>query len=118
MTQDLSCQNGYFMNKEKTKTYAIYGGNAAVLVFSLTIIAFSIEAWKTALGLQIVSAGGGEYLVFLIISIPAFITVNIVYWLLVWALSRSYLHKTIRYIYWFANIVVIGLFMVDMLKQI
>jgi hypothetical protein len=105
------------MNKEKIKRYASYSGNAAVLVLSLTIVAFSIEAWKTASGLQSVSAGGGEYLVFLIISIPAFIAVNIVHWLLVWVLSRTYLHKTIRYVYWFANIFVIGLFMVDILKQ-
>jgi len=106
------------MNKEKIKKYASYSGSATVLMLSLTIVAFSIEAWKTALGLQSVSAGGGEYLVFLIISLPAFIAVNIVHWLLVWALSRSYLNKKIRYVYWFANIFVIGLFMVDMLKQI
>ncbi|MFO7813319.1 MAG: hypothetical protein R6V21_10160 [Pelovirga sp.] len=106
------------MNKEKLKAYGSYSGNAAVLVLSLTMIAFSIEAWKTALGLQSISAGGGEYLVFLIISLPAFIAVNIVHWLLVWALSRSYLHKTIRYVYWVANIFVIGLFMVDILKQV
>lgn len=106
------------MNKEKIKIYALYSGNAAVLGLSLTIIAFSIEAWKTASGLQSVSAGGGEYLVFLMISLPAFAAVNIVHWLLVWALSRSYLNKTIRYVYWFANIFVIGLFLVDMLKQL
>jgi hypothetical protein len=103
------------MNKEKLKIYASHSGNAAVLGLSLTIIAFGIEAWKTASGLQSVSAGGGEYLVFLIISVPAFIAVNIVHGLLVWALSRSYLHKKIRYVYWFANIFVIGLIMVDII---
>jgi len=106
------------MNREKIKSYASYSGNAAVLVLSLTMIAFSIEAWKTVSGLQSVSAGGGEYLVFLIISLPSFLAVNIVHWLLVWALSRSYLNKKIRYVYWFANIFVIGLFMMDMLKKI
>ena len=106
------------MKKEQIKTYASYGGNAAVLGLSLTIIAFSIEAWKTALGLQSVSAGGGEYLVVLIISLPAFAAANILHWLLVWALSTSYLNKKIRYVYWFANIFVVGLFMVDILKQL
>lgn len=106
------------MNKERIKIYASYGGNATVLVLSLTIIAFTIEAWKTALGLQSVSAGGGEYLVVLLISLPSFAAVNIVHWLLVWVLSRFYLHKKIRYVYWFANIFVIGLFMVDLLKQV
>ncbi len=106
------------MNMEKIKTYGAYSGNAAVLGLSLTIIAFSIEAWKTASGLQSVNAGGGEYLVFLIISLPAFIAVNIVHWLLVWALSRTYLNKKIRYVYWFANMFVVGLFMVDVLKKI
>jgi hypothetical protein len=105
------------MNKEKLKIYATYIGNATVLALSLTIIVFSFEAWKTSLGLQPVHAGGGEYLIVFLISVPAFIAVNIVHGLLVYWLSSSYLHRPIRYIYRFTNVYMIGLIMVDIFQH-